>query len=58
MTKEKLYPIRYDGKLYYEKDCDSCFSAFYTCKEALNGMNGVYMSEGLWVYPDGSMGEW
>jgi len=58
MTKEKLYPIQYNNKLYYEKDCDVCFSASYTCKKVLNDINGVYMADGLWVYPDGSMGEW
>ena len=53
-----LYPIYYKGKKYAKKDCDGIFTSFYTCKEALNAEHGVYLSEGVWVYPDGSMGEW
>ena len=58
MKKKSLFPVYFEGKEYYEKDCDDVFLAFYHCKETLNGANGVYVSEGLWVYPDGSMDEW
>ena len=54
----ELYPIAYNGKLYNEEDCDDIFVAFYHCKEALNAECGVYLAEGIWVYPDVSMGEW
>ena len=36
MKKEqKLFPIDFNGKKYYEKDCDDLFLMLYTCKEAL-----------------------
>jgi|TARA_R110000868_G_scaffold165050_5_gene397994 hypothetical protein len=57
MENEKLFPVHFNGKKYYEKDCDDVFLAFYHCREALNGLGGVYLSEGTWVYPDGSMGD-
>jgi len=39
---------------------DELFLAFYdpSCPESLNEMGGVYMGDGIWVYPDGSTGEW
>jgi len=55
--KNSLFPILFNGKQYYEKDCDGIFLCFYTCRESLNDLNGVYMSEDMWVYPDGSMDE-
>ena len=57
MKKESLFPVYFNGKKYFEKDCDDVFLSFYHCKEALNGLGGVYSSAGLWVYPDGSMDE-
>jgi hypothetical protein len=53
-----LYPVIYKEKEWYEKDCDSVFSAYYSCKEALNFECGVYVSEGIWVFPDGRMEKW
>lgn len=58
MKKEKLFPVYFNSKKYYEKDCDDTFLAFYYSKEALNGLGGVYLSEGIWVYPDGSMDDY
>jgi hypothetical protein len=58
MEKEKLFPVYFEGKKYYEKDCDDVFLAFYHCKEALNDLGGVYLSEDIWVYPDGSMDDY
>jgi hypothetical protein len=57
IEKNSLFPVFYDGKQYYEKDCDDVFLSFYHCREALNYNGGVYMTEDLWVYPDGSMNE-
>lgn len=56
--KNDLFPVHYNGKDYYEKDCASIFLAFYSCKEALNWEMGVYMSGGISVYPDGTMNEY
>ena len=54
MIEENLFPIRFEGKEYFEKDCHYLFSVFYTCPEALSADSSVYVSDGLWVYPDGS----
>lgn len=56
--EENLFPVNFDGKDYYKKDCDDMFLSFYDCREALNDLGGVYMFEGTWVYPDGSMDEY
>ena len=56
MKKEqKLFPIDFNGKKYYEKDCSDLFLMLYTCKEALCYECKVYLSDGLYVYPDGSV---
>lgn len=57
MKKQKLFPVYFNNKMYYEKDCNDIFLSFYDCKESLNYLGGVYLSEGTWVYPDGSMKE-
>jgi hypothetical protein len=57
MGEENLFPVYFNGKEYYEKDCDDIFLSFYNCRESLNFLGGVYLSEGTWVYPDGSMDE-
>jgi len=56
MKKESLFPVYYNHKPYYKKDCDQIFLDFYNCRESLNVNGGVYLSEDIWVYPDGSMG--
>ena len=53
--KENLFPVYFKGKAYSKKDCDSVFLSFYHDEDALNGSGGVYMAEGMLVYPDGSM---
>lgn len=53
-----LYPIYYDGVWWNEEDCDDIFISFYHGRYCLNSEMGVYVSEGIWVYPDGEMGEW
>ncbi len=57
MKKESLFPVYFNGKEYFENNCDDIFLSFYHCKEALNELGGVYLSEDIWVYPDGSMDE-
>jgi len=54
----KMYPVSYDGKLWDKEDCNDIFLSFYHCRESLNALGGVYLSEGTWVYPDGKMDEW
>jgi len=58
MENEELFPVYFKGKKYYEKDCNDVFLALYDCREALSGWSGVYLSEGIWVYPDGSMDDY
>jgi len=58
MEELKLYPIYYDGKDWNEEDCDDVFISFYHTRDSLNFEMGVYVSEGVWVYPDGKMEEW
>jgi len=55
--KDKMFPVIYNGKSYSEKECDEMFLAYYVCPEALNCDGGVYFTEGLWVYPDGTTKE-
>ena len=50
-----LYPINYNGKLYYKGDCNDLFVRFYTGKEVLCVGSSIRVSEGLWLYPDGSL---
>jgi len=50
-----LYPINYNGKLYYKGDCNDLFVRFYTSKEVLCAGGSIRVSEGLWLYPDGSL---
>jgi hypothetical protein len=57
MESKNLFPVYFDGKEYLEKDCDDIFLSFYHSRESLNEMGGVYLFDGTWVYPDGSMDE-
>lgn len=58
MKEEKLYPVLYNDKLWKEEECSEIFVAYYHIREGLNPLGGVYLSEGTWVYPDGTMDEW
>lgn len=53
-AREKIYPIFFKDKCYYEKDCDEIFSAFYHTKYALGFNCSVYVSEGMRICPDGT----
>ena len=50
-----MFPIKYNGKLWYEEDCNDVFLAFYNCPLSLNNDCSVYMMGGDYVYPDGKM---
>lgn len=58
MKRNKLFPVYCDGKAYYEKDCDDVYLAFYHDRMALGYNDSVYVSEGMWVSPDGTVFEW
>jgi len=51
------YPILYEGKLWEEEDCDENFVGMYDGKYMLCGVGGIYISDGMVLYPDGSMGD-
>lgn len=52
---DNLYPLKFNNKLYYEKDCDGTFAAFYTSRYSLRWDGSVYVGDGMSVYPNG---EW
>jgi hypothetical protein len=54
MIQDQFFPVTFENKEYLEVDCDSCFLAFYDCIEALNSEGRVYLSEHIWIGPDGS----
>jgi hypothetical protein len=54
---EPLYPVVYNDKIYYKKDCDELFIDMYRFRYMLNENGGIYLSEDMWLYPDGSMKE-
>ena len=51
--KNKLYPIQYKGKLWYEKDCHDLFVAFYHSKSDLDFNMSVYVGDGERIAPNG-----
>ena len=55
---ENLYPVVYNGKKYDKEDCHDIFVNLYHSRISLNNMSGVYVSEGTWVYPDGTTDHW
>jgi hypothetical protein len=54
MDPKNNYPVNYEGKDYYEEDCDILFSVAYHGPESQRPDGSVYVSDGLWVYPDGT----
>lgn len=55
MAKKDLYPVDYNGELWDKEDCDELFISLYYSRDALRFDGCVYMSEGYWVGPDGSI---
>lgn len=56
--KEKtknLYPVNYNGKDYYYKDCADIFTALYNDIVSLTAAKSVYLGEGMYVYPCGKI---
>lgn len=52
-----LYPVKYDGKLWNEDECNDIFISFYNTIYSLNVQGGIYIGESIWIYPDGNMEE-
>lgn len=55
--KEKLYPFFWQNKRWDKWDCHPTFLACYPIKIAMRKDCAVYLSEGTWIYPDGTFGE-
>ena len=55
--EKRTFPIIYEGKSYYEKDCDEMFLSYYDCPEALINGCCVYVSDNMVIFPDGKMEE-
>ncbi len=55
MQNRKLYPILYMGINYTEETINDVFDAFYHSISCVRDDGGIYMFEGMVVYPDGSM---
>lgn len=52
--KVKLFPVIFNEKKYYKKDCSDIYLCFYFELEDILYNAGVYATEGLIVFPDGS----
>lgn len=56
--EEDLYPIEYHYRLWYEEDCNDVFVSCYHSRQDINCEGGVYIAEGIWIYPDGRFENW
>lgn len=52
---EKLYPIKYMGRVWEESDVNDIFSLFYNSKSSLDADMSVYVGDGMRITLDG---EW
>lgn len=48
------FPFEFEGKVYYEKDCDKIFLQFYEGWFSLTP-EGCYVAEGIYILPNGKM---
>jgi len=53
--EEELYPVIYNFVEWFKEDCSDIFVNCYHSKSDLNFEGGVYLGDGMWVYPDGKM---
>ena len=51
------FPIMYNGMLYNYNDCDKDFLDLYEGKFMLSSEGGIYMTDGMYMFPDGEFGE-
>lgn len=54
MTKktESLYPIYYNGMLWGKSEVSDVFDTYYHSRAQLMDDGGVYVTDGIVVYPD------
>lgn len=55
--KDDLYPVEYNGKMWSKNECNDLFVSMYGSIHSLNDFGGVYLTDGVWIYPDGEMSE-
>jgi hypothetical protein len=48
-----MFPVIYKNNKYFKEDCDYTFLAFYECEESLNSEGMIYLSEHIWIAPNG-----
>ncbi len=56
--RDTRYPIYYNGKKYTKKNVHDVFDQFYTGKDSLGALGypgGVYMTEGMVIFPNGKI---
>jgi len=62
--EKRVFPIRCKGKTYKTKEeCDEVWQAMFestkgALPEAFIEECGLYVAEGIYVWPDGEMNEW
>jgi hypothetical protein len=54
---DDMFPIKYEGKLWKEEDCDDIFLSYYDGSYSLNRDCAVYVMDNNWIFPDGSLQE-
>ena len=50
-----LYPVYFNDQQYQQDQCAELFVSVYTDRCQLNGAGGIYLGDGMSVYPDGSV---
>jgi hypothetical protein len=53
--QNRRYPINWDGKEYFSRDVHQDFCDAYTEASQLRFDMGIYLNDGVVIYPDGSM---
>lgn len=53
MEKKSIYPVSFEGKLWFENQVDETFKSFYHTRDALDWQNSVYVGDGLRIFPNG-----
>lgn len=52
---KNMFPVKYDEKLWKEKDCNGVFLSYYHSPYSLRFNSSVYIGDGISIFPDGSL---
>jgi hypothetical protein len=55
---EEIWPVLYNGELWYREDCDELYVSMYEFREQLIYNGGIYLTDGKYIFPDGSYGDY